>query len=261
EFFSHLPLASITSLLATILVVTFFVTSSDSGALVVDMLTTGGAENSPVWQRVFWSVLMGVVAAVLLVAGGLSALQTASIASALPFTAVMALVCWGLLKALQTDAAKRSSLQFARTQAGGTGDTWQQRLRTLVHQPTRAEVAAFLEGTVVPALDQVAEELRRRGVDASREQGEDGRTALVVKHAAEPEFRYVVRPRPYDPPSFVMRDTRSERSAQLRYYRAEVHLMEGGQDYDIMNWSRDGVINDVLDQYERHLHFMAGLRG
>ena len=71
RFLEELPLASVSSLVATVLVVTFFVTSSDSGSLVVDMLTSGGAEDSPTWQRVFWSVLEGVIAAALLVAGGL----------------------------------------------------------------------------------------------------------------------------------------------------------------------------------------------
>ena len=261
EFFSHLPLSSITSLLATVLVVTFFVTSSDSGALVVDMLTTGGSDESPTWQRVFWSVLMGVVAAVLLLAGGLGALQTASIASALPFTVVMGLVCWGLLRALRTDAAKRSSLRFARTQATGDNLPWRQRLRTLLHQPSQAEVAAYLLETARPALEQVAAELQGRGVRAVLSNGEDGRLTLAVSHGDDPDFIYVVRPRPYEPPSFAMSDTRSRRAAELRYFRAEVHLAEGGQDYDIMGWSRDALIHDVLDQYERHLHFMASLRG
>src|SRR5690606_13345876 len=70
QFFEHLPFSAFLSLLATLLVITFFVTSSDSGSLVVDMLTSGGAEESQVWQRVFWAVIEGVVAAALLLAGG-----------------------------------------------------------------------------------------------------------------------------------------------------------------------------------------------
>lgn len=69
-----------------------------------------------------------------------------------------------------------------------------------------------------------------------------------------------VRPRPYEPPTLVMRDTRSDRVEALKYYRAEVHLREGGQDYDIMGWSRDYVISDVLEQYERHIHFLLSNR-
>lgn len=103
QFLEQLPWSGITSLLATVLVVTFFVTSSDSGSLVVDTLTSGGAAHTPTWQRVFWAVLEGLVAAVLLTAGGLAALQTATVASALPFAVVMVLMCWGLLRALQRE--------------------------------------------------------------------------------------------------------------------------------------------------------------
>ncbi len=109
----QLPVASIFSTLAAVLaivvVVLFFATSSDSGSLVVDILTNGGDPN-PVWQqRLFWAVLEGVVAAVLLVAGAasgedaLSALQTASIVAGLPFIFVLILMAFGLTKGLATE--------------------------------------------------------------------------------------------------------------------------------------------------------------
>ncbi|WP_083264516.1 BCCT family transporter [Pseudohongiella acticola] len=103
QFLEHLPWPAATSFIATILVVTFFVTSSDSGSLVVDTLTSGGASQTPLWQRIFWALLEGTIAAVLLIAGGLAALQTATVASALPFAVVMILMCWGLLRALRRE--------------------------------------------------------------------------------------------------------------------------------------------------------------
>lgn len=262
KFLEHLPFSALSSTLATLLVVTFFVTSSDSGSLVVDMLTSGGHEESPVWQRVFWSVLEGVLAAALLVAGGLGALQTATIASALPFAVVMVLMCWGLLRALRIEGLKRTSLREARvTPLGVFGNgNWQKRLRNIVHQPRRTEVLDYIEATVRPALESVARELQSQQVEARVERGDDGRAWLEVGHEKEIDFFYSVRPRAYDPPSFVLRDTRTDRVEALRYYRAEVHLREGGQDYDIMGWSQSDVINDVLDQYERHMHFLHALR-
>jgi choline/glycine/proline betaine transport protein len=101
----ELPFASLTSLLAVIVVAIFFVTSSDSGSFVVDMLTSGGHPNPPVWQRIFWAVSEGVVAALLLVAGGLRALQSAAIDTGLPFCVVMLAICFGLVKALRADSA------------------------------------------------------------------------------------------------------------------------------------------------------------
>ena len=262
QFFEYLPLSGITALIATLLVVTFFVTSSDSGSLVVDILTSGGQEESPTWQRIFWAVVEGVVAAALLLAGGLVALQTATIASALPFTVVMILMCWGLLRALQIEGVKRISLREARVMPRGphAALNWKQRLQTLVHQPRRREVLNFLDTVVKPALHEVAAELRKQQMDARVEEGEDGRVWVEVRHGDEVDFFYSVRPRSYEPPTLVMRDTRSSRAEALKYYRAEVHLREGGQDYDIMGWSKECVISDVLEQYERHIHFLQAVR-
>ncbi len=102
------PLAAVTSVIAIIVVVMFFVTSSDSGSLVVDMLATGGKIETPVLTRVYWASLEGVTAAVLLLVGGtdsLTALQTMSIATAVPFSIVMVLACISLLRAFHYDIA------------------------------------------------------------------------------------------------------------------------------------------------------------
>jgi len=105
----QLPLTTITSLLAILLVATYFVTSSDSASLVIDLLTSGGNTDPPKLQRVFWAVLEGAIAGVLLVtgAGGLQALQTAAITTALPFSVIMILACIGLVRALYVDERGR----------------------------------------------------------------------------------------------------------------------------------------------------------
>ena len=99
-----LPLASITSVVGIVLVIVFFVTSSDSGSLVIDTITAGGKVDAPVPQRVFWCTFEGAVAIVLLVGGGLGALQAMVISTGLPFTLVLLLMCWAVLRGLQTEA-------------------------------------------------------------------------------------------------------------------------------------------------------------
>ena len=93
------PLTGIVSLVGVLLLVSFFVTSSDSGSLVVDHLTSGGKLDSPKPQRVFWAIMEGLVASVLLLGGGLSALQTAAVATGLPFAVILLVMCWSLKKA------------------------------------------------------------------------------------------------------------------------------------------------------------------
>jgi len=100
-----LPMAEITSGVAALAVALFFVTSSDSGSFVVDMITSGGHPNPPVWQRVFWATTEGGVAIILLLAGGLDALQAAAVGSGLPFSGVLIASCVGLVAALRKERA------------------------------------------------------------------------------------------------------------------------------------------------------------
>jgi len=85
------------------LVTIFFITSSDSGSLVVDHLTSGGKLDSPVPQRIFWGIIEGVCAAALLMGGGLVVLQSAAIATGLPFTIVLLIMCYSLYRGLQEE--------------------------------------------------------------------------------------------------------------------------------------------------------------
>jgi choline/glycine/proline betaine transport protein len=110
------PAGALLSAIAIFLIIVFFVTSSDSGSFVVDMIATGGDPNPPVWSRAFWASLEGVVAAVLLVAGGLVALQTMAILVALPFSIVMVLMVFATIKALaheNREINRKRELAFA----------------------------------------------------------------------------------------------------------------------------------------------------
>ena len=89
KMFEVLPLTMVISVIAMILLVVFFVTSSDSGSFVIDMITAGGRFDAPVSHRVFWCTAEGAVAIVLLLGGGLSSLQAASIAAGFPFALVL----------------------------------------------------------------------------------------------------------------------------------------------------------------------------
>ena len=119
------PVISVLSLLAILVVAIFFATSSDSGSLVVDMLTNGGDPNPVAQQRLFWAILEGLIAAVLLVAGAaatgnaLSALQTASLTSGLPFSIVLALMCVGLMRRLRQEPISRLAPGRKRSPSSG----------------------------------------------------------------------------------------------------------------------------------------------
>jgi choline/glycine/proline betaine transport protein len=109
------PLGAITASLATLLVITFFVTSSDSGSLVIDHLTSGGKHDVPKTQRIFWAITEGAVAAVLLWGGGLNALQTAAITTGLPFAVILLLMCYTVYLGLSNEYEILESEEFAET--------------------------------------------------------------------------------------------------------------------------------------------------
>lgn len=98
-----LPLTAITSTIGIVLVIVFFVTSSDSGSLVIDTITAGGKVDAPVPQRVFWCTFEGLVAIALLIGGGLGSLQAMVISTGLPFTIVLLMMCWAIWKGLQAE--------------------------------------------------------------------------------------------------------------------------------------------------------------
>ncbi len=105
----------ILSVVSILLVATFFITSSDSGSLVIDHLTSGGKHDAPVQMRVFWAVTEGVVAATLLIAGGsagLEALQAAAISTGLPFAFILVFMTYAILKGLKTEYEVLESREF-----------------------------------------------------------------------------------------------------------------------------------------------------
>lgn len=246
--FAELPLATLTSGIATLLVVTFFVTSADSGALVIDMITSGGALDSPVWQRIFWALCAGAVAAVLLLSGGLNALQTAAIASALPFAIIMILICYGLLRALQLEGTPRSATPLIEHTMPSSA-SWQQRLSALLRSHEKAEVESFIEQIAAPTLNDLALQIREGGHEADVTSVR-GRVELTVVQAGHPAFRYTVRVRGFRPPTFALAEG-PPAADEERSYHAIVESSHGSPSTDVTGFTREQLIHDFLTRYAR----------
>ena len=258
-FLENFPLTTVLSSFCVLMIVIFFVTSCDSGAMVVDMLCSHGRNDTPLWQRIYWAVGIGIVAAILLLVGGLNALQTMTIASALPFTIVLLLAIVGLIKALRIEAFKQESQLITAIPHSSSehNDSWQMRLKNVVNFPNKTNVNKFISETVVPAFELVAKELQVNQIKVKI--SDKNGLSLIVDHGESQNFVYRVLARKYSQPDFSNDITETDEDEQS-YYRAEVHLGEGGQDYDIMGWSKTAVINNIIDQYHKHLHFLHLLR-
>lgn len=260
-FLENFPFQQLLSFIATLMVVVFFVTSCDSGAMVVDMLCSHGKNDTPIWQRVYWAIGVGLVAAILLTAGGLSALQTMTIATALPFAIILLVSLMGLIKALRIETHKKASLAMnLHPHPTATNGGWEQRLSSIIQFPNKSTVTQFIDSTVHSALESVSNELLKNNLE-SEIVSTANMLRLSVQDGSEYSFSYGIKCEKYLQPSYSPDNEESESSTDDHtYYRAEVHLAEGGQDYDIMGWTKQAVINDVIDQYHKHLHFLHLLR-
>ncbi|WP_313476366.1 BCCT family transporter [Stutzerimonas kunmingensis] len=258
KLFELLPMTSIASFLAVVLIITFFVTSSDSGSLVIDSLAAGGALHTPVWQRVFWASIEGVVASALLLAGGLSALQTMTIASALPFAIIMMIAALGMWRALVIEGHHETSLQShmqgSRLASNAGPGLWKKRLAGMVSFPSREQVDDFMSTTVLKAMRRVQRELSGQEWAAEVHTDEaHSRLYLEVIRDDQVDFIYEIRAVGYAMPAFALTEGPE---ADEQYYRAEVFLRRGGQHYDVYGYDQADIISDILDQFEKYLHFL-----
>ncbi|MDU0349782.1 choline BCCT transporter BetT [Actinomyces sp. MRS3W] len=292
----HLPGGTILIALALFIGILFYVTSADSGALVMANLSSradpayhGDPQDAPAWLRIFWATLTGVLTIAMLVAGGIPILQQATIVMALPFSFVIIAVMAGLWRAMRTEASREQARGIANrnrllgatgTAAGMNRIPWRDRLSHTfdIVSPARAQRA--MSNRVVPALEAVADELRKEDmtadvvVEGPETQDPDdlrnflGSATLVVtpppsvmetvqtqggEQVASSRFRYAVRMVQAPVPAFGV----VVHEADDLTVRLEVRPRGGGQGYDVMDWSREQVAHDVLDHYERWLEYLG----
>ncbi|PKG36302.1 BCCT family transporter [Psychrobacter sp. Sarcosine-3u-12] len=258
KLLENLPFTQVVSALAVVLIITFFITSSDSGSLVIDSLAAGGRSDTPAWQRTFWVVILGVVASVLLLAGGLQALQTAAIVSALPFTIIILIAMYGMWKALRIEGHRNESLanenhlppHLLKLEA------WRARIDYITEQPSREAVLDYIKGTVMSSMTEVAEKFKETGWHPEVNYDDtNNRAVLELQRGDDVEFWYEVRLSNHDMPDYYTQDVTSGLE-QAHHYRAQVYLRRGAQTYDLYGYQSESVINDIIDQFEKYLKFL-----
>lgn len=267
RFFEYLPLGKAVSWIAVLLITLFFVTSADSGAYVVDAIASRGHPQSPVWQRLFWAVVLGMTAVVLLLAGGLKALQAMTLVTALPVAAIMVLLCIGLWRGMKADLA-HAGQDLAPATSFWTGQHWRKRLEQIVHQPTEADVNRFLKVSVLPAMQEVVAEMRKQGVDARvqddtavTEGADAGSVRLIVPIAGLRDFVYGVRPVTRRLPGFMLTEVTDDEANVRRHVVEPITFFEDGREgYDVQYLRQEELIADILRNYERYLSLMADQR-
>lgn len=240
KFLEYLPAASVTSTLAIALVAVFFITSADSGALVIDTLASGGAEDTPRWQRVYWCVLLGVTATLLLVTGGLGALQAATLLAALPFCFIMLLLAVGLVRQTNADLAGVTLSDEAPSVVD--------RLKRLLVPPRRSEIVRQLALSGEPALRTVHEALQQEGVSDSRLDIAEDRHALILGAETGRPFTYRLIPRSRPLAAYTALEASEDRRSMAWFLAAQTN---DTRVRDVTGFTADQIAADVLTQLER----------
>lgn len=263
RFLQNMPWPAVTTSVVTVLAIIFFITSGDSGSLVLSNLSSilhDPNADAPTWMRVLWAAVIGLLTVALLLTGGLTGLQSATVIMGLPFAIVLFAVMAGILKALRLETMKdrvvRNSMAgYLASRTGGerTRPDWRKRLARVMDFPTQGQAREFLSEVGQPAFAELRDMLREEGYEADIDGSpENEYVALRVDLKEVQDFEYAIRPRAYPTPAFAIRAHRQ----QAEYYRLEPHLIEGGQGYDLMGYGKEQLIEDVLDQFERHMNFL-----
>ncbi|WP_435198532.1 choline BCCT transporter BetT [Janibacter sp. GS2] len=244
--------------LATFVGLLFYVTSADSGALVMANLSSDlpdSETDARPWLRIVWAAATGVLTIAMLVVGGIVALQYATIIMGLPFAVVMILVMIGLHRALEAERTQVSAARLSLTThlAGrevAHQGSWRRRMTTTFGTVSPKRATERLTTVIVPALHEVAEAMQAEGRTAHVEVTDGDATTpaaaqLVVGEGDSP-FVWSVRARRVAAPSYGTRMI----EADDRTTRLEVALPTGGG-YDVFTYSGEEVCHDVLDHFER----------
>ena len=266
------PGASVLVMLATFSGLLFYITSANSGAMVMSNFSASipdPSEDGPKWLRIFWAVLTAVLTISMLLAGGVITMEYATLIFALPVTIIAYLVMGSFYKALKIEQAEREGTVLRRPSIAPSGGhiperSWTQRLGQMLTYPSKRESVRFLERVVRPALDDVATEFRRQGYEVERVNADHDSNAvytgtgatgplLRLSTSAVDDFYYQVNMVETPSPTFsgkMAADTDV-------YYRLEVTTQTGSGGYDLTGLTKQQVIDDVLEQYEAYLTFLT----
>lgn len=251
--------------LATLSGLLFYLTSANSGAMVMSNYSStipDPADDGPKWLRIFWAVLTAILTIAMLVAGGVTAMEYATLIFALPVTIVAYLVMASFTKALRMEKADREGRELRRSNTAASGGhaperSWRQRLANLRSYPSKRQVAEFVTSTVQPALSGVSREFEKQGyvsTMAVNELAEHGipSSSIEVDMGDHRPFRYEVAAVETNVPMVGARVGQNPE----RYFRLEVFTQTGSEGYDLMGVTRQQIIDDVLDRFESHLGFL-----
>ena len=258
-FLNQLPLPAITSLIAILVIVIFFITSADSGIFVINSIASQGKSTFPRWQSILWGSMLAVLAIGLLYSGGLEALQTMTVIMALPFSLIMVVMAFCLLRGLWVDDSYFSR-NLSKSTAYWDGKHWQARLKKVVSTGKLEDVRAFLRDVADPAFEELQAEFAKNGIAAQVRSGEEDGfpyCELIVESGRLRDFRYSVGCKEHAVSKMVVSSSLLPKMDTVEDFEPVCYFADGRRGYSLKYMRREELLTDVLRQYERYIRMIA----
>ncbi len=259
-FLRSFPFSGALCALAVFLIAVFFVTSADSGIMVLNSIASKNKGRTPAWQNIFWGVALGILALLLLRLGGLRALQTMTLVAALPFGFIMALLCFCLWRALHVDMVFHRS-KFPYGSHVWDSSRWRDYLNQILLFTKKSDVRAFLANQVRPAFEELRDAFAEKGVVAEIREGKAGPISieLLIRYDQLQNFKYGVMAEKQDVSQYVI-DEDNAPTPESDVYIPLSYYNSGRGGNDIQHLEKEEIIADVLREYERFINIAADER-
>ncbi|WP_409149893.1 BCCT family transporter [Sphingobacterium sp. BS-2] len=257
RFLEYLPLTKLIIFMVIGIIMIFFVTSADSGMFVMNSIATKNAKISPKWQIAGWGGLLAVLALFLLNAGGLEALQSMTLITALPFSLIILMMIVCLVKALSIDK-KYYEQEFSVSTVPWSGKFWKERLKQIVNADARSDVDEFINQIAAEAIHELQQEFMKNGVEAKVTQGSEPKfVEIEIQYDLVNNFLYGIRRESREVPEYFQSEENLTDSGEGEAYFPLAYFGDARQGYDVRFFTREELIADILKHYERFVAIIS----
>ena len=256
-FLEYLPLSGLTSILSIIVLALFFITSADSGIYVLNNIAAyDKSTSSPKWQCLMWGSVMSFLAISLLSIGGLNVLQSVTLILALPFAALMVIMCYSLWQGLLTDT-QYFNTKLSTTSIYWDSKNWKQGLAKILNQTQSEDVISFMKTTALPAMYQLNKELTEEyGLTTRIDKhfnGNDASVELTIEKESMRNFTYGIKLVTQEVSDHLIEDPNIPHITESTNAIPMTYFSDGRAGYDAQYMTREDIITDIIRQYERYL--------
>ena len=257
RFLEYLPLTKITSFLTIAIIIIFFVTSADSGMFVMNSIATKNARISPKWQTVGWGILLACLALMLLNAGGLNALQSMTLITALPFSIIMLLFIVSLVKALSIDK-NYYERDFSLTTVPWSGQSWKERLGRINSLKDKKTTNQYINTTAKEAFIELQKEFEKNGIDAKiNQQNDPQKVEIEIKYDIVNNFIYGVKNESKIVSEYLLNEENLQDIDDNQTFFPKSYFGDDREGYNVLLFTKNELISDVLKHYERFIEIIS----